>query len=81
VVVGWQADPPWTVLEVVDGGPGFSPDALERAFSPFFTTKPDGTGLGLTIAKRVVEGHEGRVEVRNMDGGGGCVVIRLPLAV
>src|SRR6185436_3999609 len=51
VLVRWQAEPRWAVIEVRDAGPGFSAEALERAFSPFFTTKPDGTGLGLVITK------------------------------
>ena len=66
-------------LEMEDAGPGFPPQALERAFSPFVTTKPDGTGLGLAIAKRIIEAHDGEIGLRNLDGGGACVWIRLPL--
>jgi signal transduction histidine kinase len=68
------------VIAVRDAGPGFSADALERIFSPFFTTKPDGTGLGLAITKRIVEAHEGTIDVGNADGGGARVSLRLPLA-
>jgi signal transduction histidine kinase len=74
-----RVDAPWAVVEIADSGPGFTPDALRRAFSPFFTTKAEGTGLGLTIAKRIVEEQGGEVGVYNLDGGGGCVWIRLPL--
>jgi signal transduction histidine kinase len=80
VAVRWYADPPWVVVEVRDSGPGFSPDALARAFSPFFTTKSDGTGLGLAIAKRIVEEQGGEVGARNVADGGACVWLRLPLA-
>jgi signal transduction histidine kinase len=71
--------PPWAVIEITDTGTGFTPDALERAFSPFFTTKPEGTGLGLSIVKRLVEEQGGDVGARNLDGGGACVWVRLPL--
>jgi signal transduction histidine kinase len=80
VAVRCYAEPPWAVIEVTDTGPGFTPEALGRAFSPFFTTKPDGTGLGLTIAKRIVEEQGGEVGARNLDGGGAAVWLRLPLA-
>ncbi len=79
VSIGWRADPPWAVIEVTDTGRGFTPDALERAFSPFFTTKPDGTGLGLAIARRLVEEQGGAVGARNLPGGGACVWLHLPL--
>jgi signal transduction histidine kinase len=78
VVVRGYPDPPWVVIEVTDTGVGFTPEALGRAFSPFFTTKPEGTGLGLTIAKRIVEEQGGEVGARNLDGGGASVWIRLP---
>jgi signal transduction histidine kinase len=80
VQIRWDAAPPWVVIDVRDAGPGFSADALERVFSPFFTTKPDGTGLGLAITKRIVEAHDGTIDVRNADGGGARVSLRLPLA-
>jgi two-component system, NtrC family, sensor histidine kinase HydH len=80
VVVRSSAQGRWAVIEVSDSGPGFSEDALARAFSPFFTTRPDGTGLGLTIVKRIIEEHGGDVGARNPPGGGACVWCRLPQA-
>jgi signal transduction histidine kinase len=80
VRIEWRAEPPWAVVAVTDGGPGFSTEALERAFSSFFTTKPDGTGLGLVIAKQIVEAHDGTISVSNREHGGACVSLRLPLA-
>src|SRR5262249_1158439 len=79
VVVRAFAQDRWGVIEVSDSGPGFSAEALTRAFSPFFTTRADGTGLGLTIVKRIVEEHGGEVGARNPASGGGCVWCRLPL--
>ena len=79
VAVRSFASPPWVVVEVVDSGAGFTPEALERAFSPFFTTKAEGTGLGLTIVKRIVEEQGGEVGARNLEGGGASVWVRVPL--
>lgn len=76
--VGCHRDDGWGVIEVEDTGPGFSPEALARAFSPFCSTKTDGSGLGLAISKRIIEEHGGTIEVGNSAGGGACLRIRLP---
>lgn len=66
-------------IEVRDTGVGFDPDTLCRAFEPFATTKETGTGLGLTICKRIVEAHHGSIAVANSAAGGAIFTIRLPL--
>jgi PAS domain S-box-containing protein len=71
---------PWVVCTVRDRGPGFSEEALRRAFEPLFTRRPGGTGLGLSIAQNVVEEHGGRIQVGNHDDGGACMTLRLPAA-
>lgn len=66
------------ILRVSDTGPGFTSEALENLFTPFFTNKEKGTGLGLAISHRIVESHSGRIEVSNRPGGGATVMIELP---
>jgi PAS domain S-box-containing protein len=66
-------------IAVVDAGPGIPPDVRERIFTPFFTTKSRGTGLGLSTAKRLIEAHHGRLAVECPPDGGTIVTIELPL--
>ncbi len=65
-------------VAVRDAGCGFGA-ALERVFESFFTTKASGMGLGLSISAAIVAAHGGRIGAANVDGGGACVWLRLPL--
>jgi len=65
-------------LEVEDDGPGIAADDLSQIFTPFFTTKPSGTGLGLATVQRLVDAHGGSVSVRSEPGRGACFTVRLP---
>jgi len=65
-------------VRVRDSGPGFDPRTMRGAFQPFFTTKDQGSGLGLSMAKRIMEGHGGTIAVANDPGGGAVVTLRLP---
>ena len=67
-------------LTVEDNGPGFPDHLMAKLFEPYATTKPKGTGLGLAIVKRIVDDHQGHIEVRNASGGGACIAITLPIA-
>jgi PAS domain S-box-containing protein len=70
----------WLVCSVSDGGPGFGTADTEMIFEPFFSKRRGGTGLGLTIVRRVVDDHGGEVSVSDRPGGGGMVRIKLPCA-
>lgn len=65
---------------VVDSGPGVPTDVRQRLFEPFFTTRSDGTGLGLANAQRIAKDHGGRIELRDR-APGACFVLHLPLDV
>jgi len=65
-------------VEVHDSGPGIDPLLGDRLFSPFATTKPTGTGLGLTVARRVAETHGGTLIATNRQEGGAAFILTLP---
>src|SRR6266536_2255358 len=68
------------VVNVRDTGPGFPGGIVEQLFEPFFSTKAEGTGMGLAIARSIVEAHGGTLSGENCDGGGACFTVRLPEA-
>jgi hypothetical protein len=67
------------VVVVSDNGRGIAPDHLPNIFRPFYTTKGDGTGLGLSLARRIVEDHQGRIDVSSALGRGTTFAVVLPL--
>jgi PAS domain S-box-containing protein len=67
-------------IAVIDNGRGIAKEVLDRAFDPLFSTKPLGTGLGLTTARQIVEQHGGTVELTSDASQGAVALIRLPLA-
>jgi signal transduction histidine kinase len=56
-------------LHIKDTGVGIPPDVREKIFQPFFTTKAMGTGLGLAVVRRIIEGHGGSIELATAEGG------------
>ena len=66
-------------LAVSDTGPGISAENLSRVFEPFYSGKPNGSGLGLTIAERIVAAHGGRIEIDSAPGHGTRVTLLFPL--
>jgi signal transduction histidine kinase len=75
--VGTHSNDDHWVVWVKDNGPGISSADLTRVFEPFFTTKAKGTGLGLAVAKSIVEAHGGQLSVRNRHAGGASFEITL----
>lgn len=67
-------------LSIQDEGDGMTEDTRQKAFHPFFTNKPDGVGLGLTVAHRIVTAHGGRIEIESQPANGTTVCIHLPAA-
>ncbi len=68
VRIGLKDESGFVVIHVVDTGRGISPEALPRIFKPFFTTRTEGTGLGLSLANSIVQSHGGRIEVSSTPG-------------
>jgi signal transduction histidine kinase len=66
-------------LSVSDRGPGIPDDKLKEVFEPFYTSKSAGMGMGLSIARTIVEAHHGLIWAKNRDHGGASFRIRLPL--
>ncbi|MCH7921419.1 MAG: GAF domain-containing protein [Nitrospinae bacterium] len=73
------ADGEGVAITISDTGGGVPQEVLENIFNPFFTTKREGTGLGLALSKRLIEGHGGAIEVINREGDGVTFILRLPL--
>jgi two-component system, NtrC family, sensor kinase len=66
------------VIEITDNGVGIAPDAMSKLFDPFYSTKPNGTGLGLFVCHGIVEAHNGSIDVASKPGRGTTFTIRLP---
>jgi signal transduction histidine kinase len=79
IMVTIERQPSTAVIEVSDNGRGIAPEHLPNIFRPFFTTKGEGTGLGLSLARRIVEDHQGRIDVTSTLGEGTTFAVVLPL--
>lgn len=79
VLVRTGLAPNGVCLCVEDNGPGFTERQLAHLYEPYATTKPKGSGLGMSIVKRIVDDHQGRIEVHNVDPHGAAISITLPL--
>ena len=68
------------LVQFTDNGPGIAADVAQKVFDPFFTTKPQGSGLGLAIVRKIVDAHDGRLDLQTAVGQGTTIRITLPVA-
>lgn len=80
VQVVLSSTPEQAMVQVIDHGRGFTAESLKRAFDPFFTTRPSGSGLGLAVCRKIVEGYGGTITAANNSNGGAVITLCLPLA-
>jgi len=82
VIIRGEIDPSGPLqgqrISVSDSGPGIPPEALTKIFMPFYTTKSNGTGLGLAVVQKIVVQHGGTIEARNQQQGGAEFIVWLP---
>jgi signal transduction histidine kinase len=82
VGAGAEPHPPTQtlVIDVADDGPGVPHELTDRIFNAFFTTKPQGSGLGLAIVRKIVDAHDGRIDIVSGTGRGTRFRITLPVS-
>jgi signal transduction histidine kinase len=71
---------PVVFIDVADNGPGVSAELRDKIFNPFFTTKPKGSGLGLAIVRKIVDAHDGRIDLSSTPETGTRFRVTLPVA-
>jgi PAS domain S-box-containing protein len=79
LVLRTAADDQHVFLEVEDAGVGLSPEASERLFDAFYTTKPEGMGIGLAVSRSIIESHQGRLWAKPNDGPGATFSFAIPI--
>lgn len=75
---GGEKGPTMVQVHVIDTGPGIAPEVVARMFTPYFTTKAGGSGLGLPTTRRIIEAHGGRLDVLTDAGKGSDFVVQVP---
>jgi signal transduction histidine kinase len=79
VTVSTEASADYVAIRFEDDGPGMDAETAHKAFDPFYSTREDGTGLGLTIVHRIVDEHDGHVEVTSTPGEGATFTVYLQI--
>lgn len=78
IVIKFSKTRQWVITEIADNGRGISDENMKNLLTPFFTTKSRGTGLGLAIVKKIVDDHQGKLEIRSEEGKGTACRVYLP---
>ncbi|OGX92072.1 hypothetical protein BEN49_17295 [Hymenobacter coccineus] len=78
-LLAWPDEQERVVIEVNDNGTGIPADVLDSIFIPFFTTRPNGSGIGLSLAKQIVQLHQGSIQVHSVEGVGSAFQLWFPL--
>ena len=76
---GFERAVPCIRLQISDNGKGIAPDHLKKIFDPFFTSKSEGTGMGLSVAHGIIQEHHGIIEVESEPGSGTSFYLYIPL--
>jgi signal transduction histidine kinase len=71
---------PTIVVHITDDGPGVPPEVVDKIFNPFFTTKAQGSGLGLAIVRKIIDAHDGRIDIASAAGRGTRFTVTLPIS-
>jgi two-component system sensor histidine kinase HydH len=74
-----KGEPTFVVVSITDNGCGITEEDLSKIFNPFFTRKPEGTGLGLPISQRIIHQHGGIIDVESKIGTGTTFYVKLPV--
>jgi signal transduction histidine kinase len=80
IVIDHPGDKDHIEIRITDTGEGIPPDKLPKIFNPFFSTKDEGTGLGLALVRKIITGHMGTIDVESGEGRGTTFIISLPVA-
>ncbi len=75
----YKLDDNWLNIEFTDNGPGIPKEIQNKIFNLYFTTKPDGTGIGLSIVQRIIDQHNGSIHLESTEGKGSKFIISLPI--
>jgi signal transduction histidine kinase len=81
ILCSWQIFQGEVLIQISDQGPGLLPEELQQVFTPFYSRRPGGTGLGLSVAKKIVLDHHGNLWVQNLPEGGAQFSITLPRSI
>ena len=79
-LLAWSDEQERVVIEVKDNGSGIPADVLDSIFIPFFTTRPNGSGIGLSLAKQIMQLHQGSIQVHSVEGAGSAFQLWFPLS-